>query len=270
MKHSLTTKNLLYIVGAVALTLWFVWGLFADKPIQFDPISHCQTGKPQPQVTVLFESGAVSPNQQEQIQRIANYLPQALAQNARISLYRLADANAIPPAPLYSACSPGAVQRGMGSIQRKAAKAFKADFYAALSGLKIAKPVQSFPLLEGIHVVAQSTPWEQGGELILVGELQPNATLLSQYCRSSVVGQFKDFLPAHKAYFDRHKLNLRGVTVTLFQLTPSSGLSLTQTEQNQAFWGDYFHFHRASKVQFCSLDAKAQPHCLTLPPTGRN
>ena len=48
-------SNLLYTVGAIALTGWFVWSLVADKPTTFDPITHCQAGKDQPTITVLID-----------------------------------------------------------------------------------------------------------------------------------------------------------------------------------------------------------------------
>jgi hypothetical protein len=79
-------SNLLYTGGAIALTSWFIWSLVADKPTTFDPITHCQSGKAQPTITVLIDpSTPFNSSQQQQFQRFTVYLQQALPENARLN-----------------------------------------------------------------------------------------------------------------------------------------------------------------------------------------
>jgi hypothetical protein len=79
-------SNLLYTLGAGLLTSWFILSLVADKPITYDPITHCQAGKAQPTITVLIDpSTPFNSSQQQQFQRFNAYLQKALPENARLA-----------------------------------------------------------------------------------------------------------------------------------------------------------------------------------------
>jgi hypothetical protein len=272
-KNNINTPNALYSLGALALAGLFVWSLVSDKPpVAYDPQSHCQKGKAQPQVTVLIDpSTPFNPSQQVQFQRLSAYLKQALPENAKFTLYRLEETVAIPPTPVFNACYPGKQQRGMGSVQRKAVKAFQAEFTTAMQGFTKAKEEATSPLLEGIYTVAHTLPWTgQGSELIIFGDLLQNSQLLSNYGKKPYFPTFKTFYASQKRYLEAHKLDLKNVKVTIFQLTNAPLSSQQQVEKSQQFWSDYFHFQQAETVQFCSLDAHAQPHCLIVSPTKGN
>jgi hypothetical protein len=259
-------SNLLYTLGAGLLTSWFIWSLVADKPTTFDPITHCQAGKDQPTITVLIDpSTPFNSSQQQQFQRFTAYLQQALPENARLSLYRLEESVAIPPTPVLSVCYPSKLERGLGSVQKKAAKAFQAEFTASMKGFSKTKEEATSPLLEGIYAVAHSIGWtDKGAELIIFGDLLQNSNLLSNYGKKPYLPSFKAFYARQKSYLDSHKLNLKNVNVTIFQLTNAPLSSQEQVEKSQQFWADYFRFNTASTVRFCSLDAHAQPHCVTV------
>ena len=272
-KNSIHPQNILYSLGALALTGLFLWSLVSDKPpVAYDPQSHCQAGKAQPQITVLIDpSTPFSPSQQVQFQRLTSYLKQALPENAKLTLYRLEETVAIPPTPVLSVCYPGKQQRGMGSVQRKAVKAFQAEFTTAMKGFTQAKEEDTSPLLEGIYTVAHAIVWTgQGSQLIIFGDLLQNSQLLSNYGKKPYFPTFKAFYASQRRYLEGHKLDLKNVKVTIFQLTNAPLSSQQQVEKSQQFWADYYHFQGAETVRFCSLDAHAQPHCLTVSPTGKN
>jgi hypothetical protein len=104
----------------------------------------------------------------------------------------------------------------------------------------------------------------------MFGDLLQNSHLLSNYGKKPYFPSFKAFYASQKRYLEGHKFNLHGVTVTMFQLTNAPLSNQQQVEKSQQFWADYFHFQRAKTVRFCSLDAHAQPHCLTVTPTRSN
>jgi hypothetical protein len=135
-KNSIHPQNILYGLGALALTGLFLWSLVSDKPpVAYDPQAHCQIGKAQPQITVLIDPSTPFSS----FQRRKTYLTKALPENAQLNLYRLEETVAIPPTPVLSLCYPGKLERGLGSVQKKAVKAFQAEFATAMQGFTKAK-----------------------------------------------------------------------------------------------------------------------------------